>query len=138
MNYFAVYEIRCLPTLSGFCLNDNDCYSDSFRCTDNQCQCKSNYTGVSVDKCVETHLVSSCTDVSECSDSWHSACSLEGKCICALNNIATKTSTCLPILNGYCWKDDQCMVMYSVCNNFRCQCKPNFIAVANNLCMPVN
>ncbi|XP_057335490.1 prion-like-(Q/N-rich) domain-bearing protein 25 [Microplitis mediator] len=135
VNYFAVDKFFCEPILNGFCSSDSDCYSDSFLCIDNQCQCKSNYTAVSVDKCIETNLVSSCTDVSECSDSWHSTCSLEGKCVCALNNRAFGTSICLPILNGYCWKDDQCMAESSVCINYRCHCKQNFIAVANNLCV---
>ncbi|XP_008546305.1 neurogenic locus Notch protein-like [Microplitis demolitor] len=138
MNYFAFDKFLCVPTLNGLCSDDQDCYFDSFYCSDNQCQCKTNYTAVSVDRCVETHLLSSCIDVSECSDSWHSTCLPEGKCVCALNNIALRPSTCLPILNGYCWKDNQCMAENSVCIDFRCQCKPNFISVANNLCISIN
>ncbi|XP_057336159.1 tenascin-like [Microplitis mediator] len=138
INHFALDKLHCVPTIDGFCSKDRDCYSDSFRCVDNQCQCKSNYTAVSVNRCVETHSLSSCNDNTECSDSWHSFCSKKGKCVCALNNIQVSSSTCLPILDGPCWKDDQCMALNSVCIDFRCKCKENFIGIANNLCVSIN
>ncbi|XP_053597963.1 prion-like-(Q/N-rich) domain-bearing protein 25 [Microplitis demolitor] len=138
INYVAFDNLFCVSSLNGFCSDDKDCCSDTFRCFNNQCQCRTNYTAVSVDRCIETHLLRSCTTVLECSDSWHSICLPEGKCVCALNNVALRPSTCLPTLNGYCWQDDQCMAENSVCIDFRCQCKPNFIAVANNLCVSIN
>ncbi|XP_053597958.1 prion-like-(Q/N-rich) domain-bearing protein 25 [Microplitis demolitor] len=138
INYVAFDNLFCVSSLNGFCSDDKDCCSDTFRCFNNQCQCKTNYTAVSVDRCIETHLLRSCTTVLECSDSWHSICLPEGKCVCALNNVALRPSTCLPTLNGYCWQDDQCMAENSACIDFRCQCKPNFIAVANNLCVLIN
>ncbi|XP_057336478.1 uncharacterized protein LOC130675039 [Microplitis mediator] len=137
MNYFAPDKFCCIPTLNGFCSHDVDCYDDSLHCSNNQCLCESNHTAISVTQCVQTHLLSSCNDVTECSDSWHSSCSKEGKCICALTNIAVSLSTCLPILNGYCWKDNQCQVENSVCIDFRCKCEQDFIAIANNLCEPI-
>ncbi|XP_053597867.1 rh5-interacting protein-like [Microplitis demolitor] len=138
LHYFAFDKFLCEPMLHGFCSSDTDCYSNSFYCSYNRCQCKSNYTAVSVNQCVETHLLSSCTDVSECSDSWHSTCLPEGKCVCALNNIAVTASVCLPILNGYCWEDDQCMAENSACIDFRCKCKQNFVTIANNHCIYVD
>ncbi|XP_008552475.1 uncharacterized protein LOC103574744 [Microplitis demolitor] len=115
-----------------------DYYDDTLHCSNYQCQCKSNYTAISVAQCVQTHLLSSCNDVTKCSDSWHSFCSKERKCVCTLANIAVGTSMCLPILNGYCWKDDQCQVENSVCIDFLCKCKQSFIAIAANLCLPIN
>ncbi|KAH0564633.1 hypothetical protein KQX54_013216 [Cotesia glomerata] len=75
-----------------------------------------------------------CFDAFDCSDLWHSLCSKDKKCICQPDNIAINKS-CLPSLNGYCWRHDQCMTLNSECSNNRCACKSDFIAVANNLCV---
>lgn len=81
------------------------------------------------------HLLYHCDDNTECSDLWHSRCSYDGRCICKLNNIAINNSTCLPTLDGYCWRNDQCMPENSACIHYRCSCKSNFIVVAGNMCV---
>ncbi|XP_074115393.1 uncharacterized protein LOC141538032 isoform X2 [Cotesia typhae] len=133
--YFVVDNYVCTPTINATCFSDIQCSNNLFHCLDGKCQCKSGYTAISVDKCMETSLMYSCRDISECSDSWHWNCATSGKCVCHENNIAINNSICLPFLNGFCWRDDQCLVKNSVCSDFRCHCKREFVAVANNHCM---
>ncbi|KAH0534452.1 hypothetical protein KQX54_004014 [Cotesia glomerata] len=134
-NYFAVDRYFCTPLINATCLNDLECLNDLFHCVDDKCQCKSGYTPISVDRCMETRFMYSCEETSECSDSWHWNCATSGKCVCRVDNIARNNSTCLPSLNGYCWRDDQCMAENSVCTDYHCRCKPHFVAVANNHCV---
>ncbi|CAG5083973.1 Protein of unknown function [Cotesia congregata] len=136
LNYRALEKFLCEPMLNGFCSEDSQCPTDSFRCVDHQCQCQPNFTAMSASQCFETNLINTCTNVTECSDSWHAQCTSDHKCVCDLNNMALNPSTCLPILNGFCWRDHQCMAENSVCTDYHCACKPNFIAVARNLCIP--
>ncbi|XP_057335489.1 neurogenic locus notch homolog protein 1-like [Microplitis mediator] len=126
MNYFAFGKFHCLPTLSGFCLNDIDCYSDSFRCSDNQCQCKSNYTAVSVDKCVENILDSNCTTDSDCNRVKFAECSATKICICSSNTLAVNWTSCVPVLETHCQTDHDCKVDNSECFNNQCKCKLMF------------
>ncbi|KAH0534448.1 hypothetical protein KQX54_004003 [Cotesia glomerata] len=132
--YFAIGSYFCTPTSNAACLNDMQCSNDLFHCVDGKCQCKSGYTAISVNKCMETSLMYSCKETSECSDSWHWNCATSGKCVCHVDNVAINNSTCLPSLNGFCWRDDQCKAENSVCTDYRCRCKPHFVAVANNHC----
>ncbi|CAG5083399.1 Protein of unknown function [Cotesia congregata] len=137
-NYSAVGSYFCTPTINAACSNDIQCSNNLFRCVDGKCQCNSGYTAISVNKCMKTSLIYSCEKTSECSDSWHWNCATNGKCVCHVDNMAINNSTCLPSLNGYCWREDQCMAENSVCTDYRCQCKPNFVAVANNHCVAVS
>lgn len=152
----------------GYCTSNDQCHGSLYDCVNNKCQCKQDYTSVSADQCTASafnlfdehkfisfyyslinliylfkyfftaHLLYSCTYDSECSDPWHSHCSYHGKCVCRSNNIAVNRATCLPILNGSCWRDDQCTIENSICIDFRCVCELNFIAVAKNLCISIN
>ncbi|XP_008551627.1 rh5-interacting protein isoform X2 [Microplitis demolitor] len=131
---FSVDKFTCAPALNGFCLNDEQCIMKSSHCKDNTCQCKALRSAVSYNQCKATHLLYTCDKSSECSDLWHSKCSLDNLCTCNINNVAVGTS-CLPILGGYCWRDDQCSAENSACINYWCACKPNYVAVANNLCI---
>lgn len=81
------------------------------------------------------HLLYGCRENEDCSDPWHAKCSKDNKCVCRFNNIEVHRLTCLPLLNGKCWKDDQCMVSSSFCVDYYCKCKYNFTAVSNNLCL---
>ncbi|XP_008552679.1 prion-like-(Q/N-rich) domain-bearing protein 25 [Microplitis demolitor] len=132
---FTFNRSTCIPIINGFCSSDESCEFHGFHCVDNKCQCKPNFVLVSPDTCIEKLLLFSCNDTSECSEPWHSFCSIDKKCVCNLNNIALSRSSCSPILAGYCWKNDQCMAGNSICVNYRCACKPNFIAVSKNYCV---
>ncbi|XP_074098774.1 prion-like-(Q/N-rich) domain-bearing protein 25 [Cotesia typhae] len=132
-NNFAFNNQTCYSILNGVCSHDEEC-EKNFYCVDFKCQCKPFFSSVSIHECKETDLLYSCNDNSECSDSWHAKCSNRKKCICNVNNIAVSNTICLPILDGYCWRDDQCMAGNSICDDFRCKCRPNFVAIADNLC----
>ncbi|XP_057318029.1 cell death abnormality protein 1-like [Microplitis mediator] len=124
-NNFANNQMGCEPVADGYCNSNKQCQFPGFHCVDNKCQCKPNFSLQSVDNCVE-----------KCSEPWHTVCSKDKKCVCKSNNIAINRSTCLPILDGYCWKDDQCRAANSVCFDFRCRCKPYYTAVSKNTCLP--
>ncbi|KAH0546336.1 hypothetical protein KQX54_008609 [Cotesia glomerata] len=132
-NNFALNNHTCYPILNGVCSYDEEC-EKNFHCVDFTCQCQPFFSSVSVHECRESDLLYSCNDNSECSDPWHANCSKNKKCVCNINNIAVSNTTCLPILDGYCWQDDQCMVGNSICEDFRCKCRPNYVAIADNLC----
>ncbi|XP_057318324.1 prion-like-(Q/N-rich) domain-bearing protein 25 [Microplitis mediator] len=134
---FAVDKYTCAPALNGFCLNDEQCTMRSSHCKDNTCQCIALRSAVSYNQCKATHLIFTCEENSECTDLWHSKCSIDNICICNTNNVAVGTS-CLPIIGGYCWRDDQCTAENSICINYWCACKPAHVAVANNLCLPAH
>ncbi|CAD6241672.1 GSCOCG00009334001-RA-CDS [Cotesia congregata] len=134
-NYFAFSKYLCVPTINSHCSSDKECMSGGFRCVDSKCQCIHGYTAISADRCVKTNSLYSCNETSECSDSWHWNCASNGKCVCHLDNFALNNSTCLPLLNGYCWKDNQCLAENSVCIDYRCGCNPNHVQAASNLCV---
>ncbi|XP_053594635.1 prion-like-(Q/N-rich) domain-bearing protein 25 [Microplitis demolitor] len=119
-NHFAYNQIECTPVADGYCTNNEQCQFHGFHCIDNKCQCRPNFSLLSADNCIETHLLFSCSDSLDCSEPWHTTCSKDKKCVCQYNNIAISTSTCLPILDGYCWKDGQCQAEYS-CDPYRPQ-----------------
>ncbi|XP_014298521.2 fibrillin-1-like isoform X2 [Microplitis demolitor] len=137
-NTFALSQDLCVPILNGFCFSDNQCKFNGFHCIDNKCQCKPDFSSISSSQCMATHLLHSCEDSTDCSEPWHAECSDDHKCICRSNNIAMSRSMCLPLLDGYCWRDDQCQTGNSICENFRCACGSDFVPVSNNLCVPVN
>ncbi|XP_057341498.1 protein draper-like [Microplitis mediator] len=131
---FAFNRSTCTPVINGFCSSDESCEFNGFTCIENKCQCKPNFLLLSPDTCVKKQLLFSCNDTSECSEPWHALCSKDKKCVCKSNNVALSTSSCSPILDGYCWKNDQCVAENSICVNFRCECKRDFIAVSKNHC----
>lgn len=77
-----------------------------------------------------------CDNELDCGDSWHYRCDPDKRCRCNSNNYLINRSTCLPLLKGYCWKDSQCLTVNSVCIDFHCECRSNFVAISNNLCRP--
>ncbi|XP_044596782.1 zonadhesin-like [Cotesia glomerata] len=133
-NFSAIGQSACSPTLNGPCLNDDQCLFENFSCINKKCRCKPNFFSASESQCIHENDLYFCFDAFDCSDLWHSLCSKDKKCICQPDNIAINKS-CLPSLNGYCWRHDQCMTLNSECSNNRCACKSDFIAVANNLCV---
>lgn len=55
----------------------------------------------------------------------HAKCGDNNKCVCRANNIAVN-ERCLPIVNGFCWKNETCGTKNSICIDSTCQCKPGF------------
>ncbi|XP_057335152.1 uncharacterized protein DDB_G0272530-like [Microplitis mediator] len=135
-HHAAVNESFCAPIMGGFCSKDKDCQFSEFHCADNKCQCKPNFIGISSRQCMKNSLATSCYDALDCSDPWHAACSPNKKCICKTNHLAINNATCYPILDGYCWNNSQCIIRNSVCSDFQCTCKSDFVAVSDNLCIP--
>lgn len=82
---------------------------------------------------IEKH---SCENNLDCGDPWHAQCSNDNKCVCQVNNIAVNSWTCSPVIGGPCWKNHQCVVLNSFCDDYQCKCKPNFISISNDLCYP--
>lgn len=87
---------------------------------------------------ISVGLLYTCSENLDCGDPWHNICSGDKKCICNNNNIAINKFTCLPLLEGYCWVDHQCVTKNSKCFDYRCKCIQSFRAVSDNLCVPVN
>ncbi|XP_057332653.1 rh5-interacting protein-like [Microplitis mediator] len=133
-NSFAYNKTSCIPMIGKFCSNDSECDYDRYHCFDNKCQCLNHYLPVSENQCVSSWVVTKCNNDTDCGVPWHWECSKNKRCSCKANNTAISTTTCLPLIGGYCWKDDQCVVENSFCIDFHCRCVYPFIAVANNLC----
>ncbi|KAH0561288.1 uncharacterized protein LOC123265410 [Cotesia glomerata] len=125
--------MTCAPLLNTSCRHD-ECKIESSHCIERKCQCKPGYSAVSTNQCVKTSSLYSCTDISHSADSWHFDCSKEKKCVCKANNSAINNLSCLPVLGGICWKDDQCVTQNPICVDFRCRCKSGFILVSHNMC----
>lgn len=53
-NAIALNLLTCVPTVNGFCTNNNQCYLESFYCINNTCQCKPNFTPVSAHQCIKS------------------------------------------------------------------------------------
>lgn len=80
-------------------------------------------------------MLPNCHDRIDCNDPLRADCSDNNKCVCKSNHIASNNSTCLPLLDGFCWKNSQCITENSVCFYNSCQCKSDFLRVSNNLCV---
>ncbi|XP_057324142.1 prion-like-(Q/N-rich) domain-bearing protein 25 isoform X1 [Microplitis mediator] len=134
-NLLAENELMCKPMIDEFCLIDEHCSVANLRCFDNKCQCQENYSPASDSQCVETSMLPNCHERTDCNDPLRTDCSENNKCVCKSNHIASINSTCLPLLDGFCWKSSQCSIENSVCIDNSCQCKPHFLRVSKNLCV---
>ncbi|KAH0555151.1 hypothetical protein KQX54_015573, partial [Cotesia glomerata] len=135
LDTFALDNKTCSPLLNTFC-QFNECEIEFSDCVDHKCQCKLGYTAISSTQCINSNLLEPCEKNHDCLEPWHFECSKEKKCVCKANNVAFKNSSCLPHLGGICWKNDQCHVNNSRCDDYHCRCKPNFIPVSSNKCEP--
>ncbi|XP_057338529.1 prion-like-(Q/N-rich) domain-bearing protein 25 [Microplitis mediator] len=136
-NYYALNRFECVPFLNGYCLNNDECRFNHSVCVENKCQCKHNFQFVSETQCKPIDYLYECNEDLDCGDPWHIKCFSDKKCRCNPNNFIINRSTCVPLLRGYCWRDSQCIVTNSVCIDYQCKCKSNFMAVSGNLCLPV-
>lgn len=76
-----------------------------------------------------------CRRDDDCEDINHSKCSENNECICRRNNVALNSSVCVPMMNGFCWKNEPCAADNSICIDNVCKCKPNFKYVADKICL---
>ncbi|CAG5075892.1 Similar to TNXB: Tenascin-X (Homo sapiens) [Cotesia congregata] len=135
LDTFALDNKTCSPLLNTFC-QFNEYELEFSHCVDYKYQCKLGYTAISSSQCINSNLLEPCERNDDCLELWHFECSKEKKCVCKADNVAVGNSTCLPLLGGICWQDDQCRAENSLCDDYHCRCKPNFISVASNKCVP--
>ncbi|KAH0546719.1 hypothetical protein KQX54_014172 [Cotesia glomerata] len=78
-------------------------------CIDNKCTCNASYRKNSRGEC----LLSKCTR-SELLKRYvvfktkFATCSINKICSCSYNTIEINGIQCSPVLNGFCWQDDEC------------------------------
>ncbi|KAH0557203.1 hypothetical protein KQX54_001530 [Cotesia glomerata] len=133
-NTFALTPSACTHLLNTSCSSSADCDVEASHCFENKCQCKPEWVALTDMTCVEHSAVYDCKEDFECGETWRTRCH-QNKCVCNANHIAVSELTCLPILDGTCWRDDQCMTKNSHCDGSWCQCKPGFVSVAKNMCV---
>ncbi|KAH0557200.1 hypothetical protein KQX54_001356 [Cotesia glomerata] len=151
---FAVTSSACTHLLKTYCSSSADCDVEASHCFENKCQCKPDWAALTDMMCVRrkyslsyssvvkktTHDCSAgsalyyCENTIDCGPPWRLTC-YQKHCVCNANHIALNALTCLPVLNGTCWRDDQCMTKNSHCDGSWCQCKPGFVSVATNMCV---
>ncbi|XP_053597987.1 prion-like-(Q/N-rich) domain-bearing protein 25 [Microplitis demolitor] len=135
LNYGKVKNIpRCVSLLGGHCYDERDCFVDNSICIDHKCQCDAQFIMKSNRECWPSSIGKSCKRDLDCSDVLHVGCSVSKKCVCKDNHILVDNSMCVPLLDEFCWTDELCAPINSVCFNNKCKCKPNYIAVANTHC----
>ncbi|CAD6208177.1 GSCOCG00010431001-RA-CDS [Cotesia congregata] len=134
LDTFALTPSACTHLLNTNCSSSADCGIDASHCFENKCQCISDWTAITDTICAKRFELYYCNDALDCGEPWHSKCS-QNRCVCNANHMAVNELTCLPILGGPCWKDDQCMTKNTHCIDFKCQCKPGFVSVATNMCV---
>ncbi|CAD6230236.1 GSCOCG00006715001-RA-CDS [Cotesia congregata] len=131
---FALTPSACTHLLNTNCSSSADCDVDASHCFENKCQCKPDWAALTDMMCVRRSGLYHCDTAIDCGEPWHSKCS-QNRCVCNANHIAVNELTCLPTLGGNCWRDDQCMTEKTHCIDFKCQCRPGFVAVATNMCV---
>ncbi|XP_053595116.1 protein eyes shut homolog isoform X2 [Microplitis demolitor] len=133
-NNVAINDSKCVPVLGGFCWKNEVCAATNSLCINNECQCKANFVPESKFQCIKAMLGKFCETDVDCQEVMHSQCSKNKTCVCRPNHIALNFSRCAPLLEEYCWSDEECATINSVCLHSKCQCKHNYIAHSNNLC----
>ncbi|XP_044593801.1 prion-like-(Q/N-rich) domain-bearing protein 25 [Cotesia glomerata] len=131
---FALTSSACTHLLNTYCSSSADCDVEASHCFENKCQCQPDWVALTDMMCVRRSALFHCKKTIECGELWHSRC-YQNKCVCNSKHIAVNKLTCLPVLDGNCWRDDQCMTENSHCHNYRCQCKLGFVSVAINMCV---
>ncbi|KAH0562690.1 hypothetical protein KQX54_000624, partial [Cotesia glomerata] len=126
---FALTSSACTHLLNTYCSSSADCDVEASHCFENKCQCQPDWVALTDMMCVRRSALFHCKKTIECGELWHSRC-YQNKCVCNSKHIAVNKLTCLPVLDGNCWRDDQCMTENSHCHNYRCQCKLGFVSVS--------
>ncbi|XP_014297219.2 protein draper-like [Microplitis demolitor] len=121
--YVEVNGNTCSPLLGEFCWRNELCAANNSICADNECQCKKNYVPISNNECRESSIGWSCNSHYDCkSIHRQTKCSLDNKCVCESDFLASDGVTCLQALGDYCFNDNQCGPRFSTCRSNICQC----------------
>ncbi|KAH0546299.1 hypothetical protein KQX54_008060 [Cotesia glomerata] len=114
-------------TLGGSCKSAYDCDKISFsKCSENnKCVCEAGFIAFDSLTCLSPQLSGSCTSDNDCNYTMHAKCADNNKCECRANNVAVN-GRCLPVVNGFCWKNETCATKNSICIDSTCQCNPGF------------
>ncbi|XP_074106815.1 uncharacterized protein LOC141532385, partial [Cotesia typhae] len=131
---FALTPTACTQLLNTTCSSSADCGIEASHCVQNKCQCRPHWVEMTDILCARRSLLYHCDNALDCGEPWNSKC-FKNRCVCKKNHAAVNQLTCLPTLGGSCWRDHQCMTDNSHCLDFQCQCKPNFVSVAVNMCV---
>lgn len=76
-----------------------------------------------------------CINDNDCDAIRHAKCSKDKKCVCRANNVQLNETTCLPLLGGFCWKNESCAPDNSHCIDNECKCSDDYLPITKNLCM---
>ncbi|XP_014297221.1 prion-like-(Q/N-rich) domain-bearing protein 25 [Microplitis demolitor] len=133
--YVEVNGIACSPLLGEYCWQNELCAANNSICADNECQCKKNYVPISNNECRESSIGQPCNGNSDCNSIQRpTKCSLDNKCVCESDFLASDGVTCLQALGDYCFYDNQCGPRLSACKCNVCQCNFYFKAESYNKC----
>ncbi|CAG5073773.1 Protein of unknown function [Cotesia congregata] len=134
-NYIKI-GLSCRPLIGSFCKKNEDCFPENSVCVDHKCKCKEYFVPKSYERCEPTYFHSKCNSRDElCQEAQFFSCTNDGKCFCPPNHIVSNDK-CLPLLNEHCVENEECLIDFSSCVNNQCQCRPEYAAQDNNLCLP--
>ncbi|XP_074115832.1 uncharacterized protein LOC141538342 [Cotesia typhae] len=125
----------CVALIGGYYEVQADCTVPDTICVDKKCQCKSKFIKKSFEECKESIIGQKCERDLDCEGVFHIGCSVGKKCVCRDNHVLIDNSTCVPLLNEFCWSDEQCAAAHSVCFENICRCQSNHITVSNVHCI---
>ncbi|XP_053593223.1 prion-like-(Q/N-rich) domain-bearing protein 25 isoform X2 [Microplitis demolitor] len=134
--YVEINQSECKPLLNGMCFSDKDCVPSNSECVENKCRCKTDFLSVLNDQCIPVEPPKPCLINRDCKDIRHARCNKHRVCECAIH-YEEKNRTCMPLLGQLCIKDDICFPDHSDCVDNLCECKQDFKAKSNDLCLPV-
>ncbi|CAG5103239.1 Protein of unknown function [Cotesia congregata] len=112
----------CAPILGGFCSNNETCAADNAVCVNSECKCKKGYFQRPNNQCVRNVLGTRCENDEACNLVKFAKCSEYKVCACTSNTTAITSIYCAPIFGGFCWENDECVTLNSICLNNKCQC----------------
>lgn len=85
---------------------------------------------------ITAHLNAACTNHTDCNEIRFAMCSARNRCICGNNYIAINEKICATAIGGFCFFDQECADINSMCIDHYCQCKLTALLSANNQCVP--
>ncbi|XP_014295756.1 prion-like-(Q/N-rich) domain-bearing protein 25 [Microplitis demolitor] len=117
MNNIELNQTTCAPILGGFCWKSELCATTNAVCIDN-----------------ESKLGVSCKHDFDCKQIMNSLCSEDERCECISNYAEYNSTTCAPLLGGYCATNKLCAPLNSVCSYNICICDDGFSSNSNDRC----
>ncbi|XP_053595879.1 prion-like-(Q/N-rich) domain-bearing protein 25 isoform X2 [Microplitis demolitor] len=136
-NNIKVNETTCAPVLGGFCWNNELCATDNAVCIDSECQCNGSNHRRFNDQCIFNTLGAPCESDENCEHVRFAKCSERKVCSCSSNTSAVNQHHCAPLIGGFCWTENDCLPLNSICVDNSCQCMDFYVSQSNNRCIPV-